>query len=399
MTDRTATAAPRPDGPTSGIGAAPATEVTPAATPEVVERDRGTLTVRAFRFGDTPALCALLGGAFAKEYAEQGLDISGFRRQYQLVGIANAVLSPLRLDFFKVAVALWTPADGGRERLVGTMTSFPADREGLWYQGFGAVDPTLRRQGVYKRVIRFTLEDIARRGARVGGGEIREGNDGALRSYRDNFAADVLPRKALFLLPPPAARTLADSALARRLRLEPLSNAAFANLPEASAIRSRFVGGFLVEHEAHRSLTAAVRRWLLPPLTVATYAHRGPSGRLAALVRVRTHWPARIQALDAVWLAPQLAADTAREILAAVVARYARQTSAPIRLYAEAGDELLREVAPSLGFRFWCNLFPIRTDVARALAVTDATGSRRDRAAAAPPTAPSDPSAADTAST
>ena len=114
-----------------------------------------------------------------------------------------------------------TPATPGLPRLVGTLTSFPVDNGGVWYHGFGAVDPTLRRQGVFKRVIRFALEDIARRGAKLVGGEIRTTNEGSLRTYRDNFGAEILPEKGLWLLPPGRLQEMAANS---RKELEDLFN-------------------------------------------------------------------------------------------------------------------------------------------------------------------------------
>lgn len=404
--------------------------MTPSNAPPGASRGgAGTLVVRPFRLGDVDPLCALLGDAFAAEYAEQGLSIKGFRRQYQLVGLANAVLAPLHLDFFKVAVAIWTPftsagpsapaestisapstppATPGLPRLVGTLTSFPVDNDGVWYHGFGAVDPTLRRQGVFKRVIRFALEDIARRGAKLVGGEIRTTNEGSLRTYRDNFGAEILPEKGLWLLPPgrlqemPASDETGLQAVdgpgvapdGSALSLARLGERGFRKLPQAAAITPGFRGGFVIEREVRRSLPGSILRGLVPPITVVTWASFDRQGRLAALARVRTHWPAGIEAIDTVWLAPGLTTSGALGFLSAVARRHgatarpsatapdgssvaAEGTRPSLRLYAGAHDDRLQSLAARLGFRLWCHVYPFRAGVQEALAGTDATGSRR----------------------
>ncbi len=319
------------------------------------------LVVRALAPGDVESLCKLLTESFRREYEEQGLDVWGFRRHYRLVAWANRVLVPLGLDFFQVSVAV-----DGRD-VKGTLASFRADA-GAWYQGFGAVAPELRGRGVYKRLIRRTLEQVAARGGRVGGGEIRIDNQGALRPYRDAFGTEVLPLLNLFLAKPEA---IPEPAVP--VALKPISAAELDRLPEAPRLRARFRGGFLVERELRRGLVSAVVRWLLPPLTVASYA-LVEEGRLAAFARVRTHWPGRIRALDVVYFAPEMSHQRARDALLTVLARYKRKTPLMLRVYVEQGDARLEAICRELGFRLLAAVYPIRTDVAAALARTDAQG-------------------------
>ncbi len=319
------------------------------------------LVVRALRPGDVDSLCRLLTESFRREYEEQGLDVLGFRSHYRLLAWANLVLTPLGLDFFQVSVAV----DG--RRVVGTLASFRADR-GAWYQGFGAVDPALRGRGLYKRLIRRTLEQVAARGGRIGGGEIRIDNQGALRPYRDAFGTTVLPQRSLYL-----ARPEAIPEPGAPVALAPISAADFDHLPEATALREKFRGGFLVERELRRGLLSAAARWLLPPLTVASYA-LVEGGRLAAFLRVRTHWPAKIRALDVVYFAPELPRERSRDALLTILARYKGKTKLMLRVYVEQGDERLEAICREAGFRLLAPVYPIRTDVAAALARTDAQG-------------------------
>ena len=58
---------------------------------------RPPLTFGFLQPRDVGSLCRLLNGSFEGEYREQGLDVSQFRRQYQLVALANRLLVPLRL--------------------------------------------------------------------------------------------------------------------------------------------------------------------------------------------------------------------------------------------------------------------------------------------------------------
>lgn len=328
--------------------------------------------VRFLEPRDVPSLCSLLTDSFRREYEEQGLDVWSFERQYRLVSWANELLAPLSLDFFQVVVAV---ADG---EVVGTMGSFPADRH-RWYQGFGAVAPACRGHGLYKRVIRKSLEGIARRGARWGGGEIRVDNHGALVPYRDVFGTDVMPVRRLYLVSREQAAK-GRPAGGRRLPIERLGDRDWPRLPAAETLRRRFLGGFLVERELSRGLAACLLRWLLPPITVATWG-RVEDGRVVALARVRTHWPAKILAVDAVHLDEGLPRERAAGFLTEVLARVAPQAKAPMRIYAAEDEVLLRSLCEELGYRAWTDVLPIRTDVARALAMTDPMGRPRPEAA------------------
>lgn len=325
----------------------------------------GALEVRFLRPADVPSLCTLLTASFREEYERQGLDVWGFRRQYRLVAWLNRFLAPLRLDFFQVVVAV---LDG---RVVGTMASFPVER-GRWYQGFGAVDPAVRRRGIYKWVIRRSLEGIARRGARVGGGEIRIDNLGALVPYRDVFGTEVIPPRTLYLVPPGAA----PRSPAPPVPLAPVGDRDLDRLPSAAAFRARFRGGFLLEGRACRGLVRCLLGRCLPPITARTLAWR-EGGAVRGLARVRTHWPARIVAVDALWLAPEMEEDGARRFLAALLARLAPTTRLPLRVYAAAEDEVLHRACRELGIAPWTEVYPIRTDVALALARTDGQGRPR----------------------
>ena len=327
--------------------------------------------VRFLEPRDVPSLCSLLTGSFRREYEEQGLDVWSFERQYRLVAWANRLLTPLSLDFFQVVVAI---ADG---EVVATMGSFPADRH-RWYQGFGAVDPACRGQGLYKRVIRKSLEGIDRRGARWGGGEIRVDNYGALVPYRDVFGTEVMPVRRLYLVDREQAAQ--GRPAGRPLSIERLSDRDWPRLPFADTLRGRFLGGFLVERELSRGLAACLLRWLLPPITVVTWG-LVEGGRVVALARVRTHWPAKILALDAVWFEDGLPRERAAELLATVLARVAPRAEAPVRIYAGEDETLLRSLCDELGYRAWTDVLPIRTDVARALAMTDPMGRPRPEAA------------------
>lgn len=321
--------------------------------------------VRFLKPRDVRSLCELLTGSFRKEYEEQGLDVWGFERQYRLVAWANRLLTPLGLDFFQVVVAV------AGERVVGTMASFPVDRQ-RWYQGFGAVDRRFRGRGLYKHVIRKSLEGIARRGAHWGGGEIRIDNYGALVPYRDTFGTEVLPVKRLYLVraaPPPLAES-------ERVVLDALKTHHLDALPFAEAFRRRMEGGFLVERELDRTLPGCIVRWWLPPITAQSFALRdpGPGGRIVALARVRTHWPAKIQAVDAVHFEPDLEPQRAERFLRTLLSLLEPGDGPPIRFYAGEDDELLRSICDGLAFDPWTDVYPIRTDVARALTRTDERG-------------------------
>ncbi len=327
------------------------------------------IVVRDLAPGDVDSLCNLLTTSFRKEYEEQGLDVWGFRRHYRLVAWANLLLAPLHLDFFQVSVAV----EG--DRVLGTLASFRADR-GAWYQGFGAVDPSLRRRGVYKRLIRRTLERVAARGGKVGGGEIRIDNQGALRPYRDVFRCSVLPEARLYMAEPSAAAIPPPAKVVRWRRLH---RAELDTLACAPAIWARFQGGFLVERELDRGLVGSLLRWLLPPLTVRSYAITEGS-RLLAFARVRTHWPARIQALDAVYFCPDLPSEVARDALLTLLGAVRKKTRLMIRVYVRETDALLEAICRELGFRLLSPVYPIRTDVAAALAATDELGQPREEA-------------------
>jgi len=332
--------------------------------------EEGEILVRGLMPRDVPGLCTLLAASFEKEYAEQGLDVWGFRRHYQLIAWANLLLTPLHLDFFQVSVALLVSA--GTERIVGTLASFRAGPR-LWYQGFGAVDPAVRRRGMYKRLIRHTLERVAARGGRVGGGEIRTDNPGALRPYRDVFGCQVLPAQAVYMVPTdalPAAPPSPPPPL-RRLRQRD-----FDRLPQAPELCRRFRGGFLLEREAERGFLVSLLRAWLPPLTARSWA-LWEEGKLLACVRVRTHWPARIRALDLVWFAPELDPARARPVLLTVLAGLRGTTSMPVRIYVGGEDRRLETLCGELGFSYLASLHSIRTDVAAALAATDADGQPR----------------------
>lgn len=344
----------------------PAPPVRPASTSAAEP-----IVVRDLRPRDVDSLCTLLTASFRREYEEQGLDVWGFRRHYRLVAWANLVLAPLGLDFFQVVVAV-----AGR-RVVGTMGSFPADR-GAWYQGFGAVDPELRRRGVYKRVIRRSLERIAARGARWGGGEIRCDNAGALRPYRDVFGTEVLPVQRVYLAPADPAAVSAPASpapAAPAMAVRAATDRDLDRLPAAAAVRRRFRGGFLVERETRRGLAACLLRWLLPPITVRSYLVGGP-GEPPLFARARTHWPAMIVALDAVEVPPGWAPERVRDALLALLGRLARRGRPPLRIYVGEGDDVLAAACEGLGFSLLASLYPIRTDVARALAATDRAGER-----------------------
>lgn len=312
---------------------------------------------------DARPLTELLGGVFEREYSEQKLDIAKFRRYYWLMAWANRVLRPLSLEFFKVTVA-----EVGGE-LAGAITSFRANRR-AWYQGFGVMGPAARGRGLYKRLIRTALQDIARQGARVVGGEIRPDNEPALRPYRDNFATEILPVKHIHLAAPERLPTPA-----RRLDLVALSARQLAEHPSVRALfEERTRGGFLVEGEVERTLLGAIARWLLPPLTVRTWGWLD-GDRLCALARVRTHWPARIQALDVVYFERDLPRDTGRDFLLSVLDRVRHETRSSIRIYVDPADLLLAELCGQLELPLLAPLCPIRMDVRRALARTDAAGS------------------------
>ena len=340
----------------------------------------GELAVRDLRPADVEGLCALLSESFRREYQDQGLDVWKFRRQYGLVAWANLLLIPLRLEFFQVVVVL---LEG---RVVGTMTSFPAG-PGVWYQGFGAVDPGVRRRGVYKRVIRASLDSLARRRVEAGGGEIRIDNPGALRPYRTLFGCEIVPVKSLYLADPD--RLPAPEGACGLVRI---SQGQFHRLGEAELLRRRFRGGFLVEEDVDRGLVACLLRRWLPPLTTRSWG-LFDDGRLLAFLRLRTHWPARIQALDAIYFAPDLDRRRARQALLQVLDEARRRTNLQIRIYVEGsdadggatgestevlpGDRLLRELCRELGFELLSDIYPIRTDVAEALARTTPDGSLR----------------------
>lgn len=329
------------------------------------------LTVRFLQPRDVKSLCGLLTSSFRQEYEEQGLDVWGFERQYRLVAWANRILTPLGLDFFQVVVAV----AGGR--VVGTMASFPVDRE-RWYQGFGAVDPDFRGRGLYKHVIRKSIEGIARRGARWGGGEIRVDNHGALVPYRDHFGTEVLPVRRLYLV----RRTPEPLGEDERVVLDALKTHHLDALPFAQDFRRRMEGGFLVERELDRTLPGCVVRWRLPPITAQSFALRddGPGGRIAALARVRTHWPGKIQAVDAVHFEPDLDPDRARRFVRTLLSLLEPGKGPPIRIYAGEDQGLLRSICDGLGFEAWTDVYPIRTEVARALARTDERGRSREAA-------------------
>lgn len=323
------------------------------------------VVVRFLKPRDVTSLCKLLTGSFRKEYEEQGLDVWGFERQYRLVAWANRILTPLHLDFFQVVVAV------SGDRVVGTMASFPVDRF-RWYQGFGAVDPDFRGRGLYKRVIRKSLEGVARRGGRWGGGEIRIDNYGALVPYRDRFGTDVMPIQRLYLVRR-APEPLPD---AERVVLDALKTHHLDSLPFAESFRRRMEGGFLVERELDRTLPGCVVRRQLPPITAQSYALRdeGDGRRIVALARVRTHWPAKIRAVDAVHFEPDLEPDRARRFIRTLLSLLEPGQGPPIRIYAGETDTLLRSICDELGFDAWTDVYPIRTDVARALALTDERG-------------------------
>ena len=321
-------------------------------------------TLRFLKPRDVKSLCELLTGSFREEYEEQGLDVWGFERQYRLVAWANRVLTPLNLDFFQVVVAV---SDG---RVVGTMGSFPVDRK-RWYQGFGAIHPDFRGQGLYKRVIRKSIEGIARRGARWGGGEIRVDNYGALVPYRDHFGTEVLPVQRLYLV-----REMEPLPSSERVVLDALKTHHLDALPFADDFRRRIQGGFLLERELERSLVGCALRWRLPPITAASYALHDETraDRVVALARVRTHWPAKIRAVDAVHFEPELEPDRARRFLHTLLTWLGPGQGPPIRIYAGERDTLLRSTCEGLGFEAWTDVIPIRTDVERALELTDELG-------------------------
>ncbi len=323
------------------------------------------LVVRFLKPGDVRSLCELLTGSFRQEYEEQGLDVWGFERQYRLVAWANRILTPLGLDFFQVVVAV------AGDRVVATMASFPVDRE-RWYQGFGAVDPELRGRGLYKHVIRRSIEGIARRGARWGGGEIRIDNYGALVPYRDTFGTEVMPVRRLYLV----RQALPPLAESDRVVLDALKTHHLDALPFAEAFRRRMEGGFLLERDLDRTLPGCIVRWWLPPITAQSYALRdaGPGGRIVALARVRTHWPAKIQAVDAVHFEPDLDRQRAELFVRTLLSVLGPGQGPPIRIYAGEDDALLRSICDGLKLDPWTDVHPIRTDVARALAMTDERG-------------------------
>ncbi|HEX4954515.1 MAG TPA: hypothetical protein VF017_14075 [Thermoanaerobaculia bacterium] len=331
-------------------------------TPPVVLRD--------FEPADAAKLCRLLATTFREEYAQQGLDVMKFERMYWLMGWANRFLSPLRLDFFRITVAV----EG--ELLLGALTSFRAGPR-AWYQGFGVMAPESRGRGLYKQIIRHTLDGVLARGGHIAGGEIRPDNTPALRPYRDYFGTEVLPARHVHLVALDSVREPE-----RRLDLEEISARRFAGLPEAAALRQEMRGGFLLEGEVRRGLLACLLGRLLPPLTARSWG-LFEGGQLRAFVRVRTHWPARIQALDVISFAPDLPLATTRDVLRTLLVRLRCQTSAPIRLYLDPGEPRLESLAREEGWPLLAPLHPIRTDVARAVARTNQDGSLRDQPEAA----------------
>lgn len=129
-----------------------------------------------------------------------------------------------------------------------------------------------------------------------------------------------------------------------------------------------------MEGEVERTLLGAIARWLLPPLTVRTWGWFD-GGKLGALARVRTHWPARIQALDVVYFKPNLTRETGRAFLLSVLDRVRHETRSSIRIYVDPADLLLLELCAELELPVLAPLCPIRMDVRRALARTDEAGN------------------------
>lgn len=319
------------------------------------------LIIRDLLPRDVPSYCALLAGVFKQDYGEQGLDIKSFERLYRLLALANLVLRPLRLDFFLISVAVEAT------RVVGTMTTFRASSR-AWYQGFGVVHPSQRGKGLYKWVSRHGLAAAAARGGLAAGGEIRPDNGPALGTYRDTFGATIFPARKVYVVPPASIPEPA-----RRVELERISNRRFYSLPEALEIETQFRGGFLLEHEARRTLLQAVMGWRLPPITVEPYLVER-EGRWRAFVRVRTHWPAMIRSLDALAFAPGVGREELRDTLLSALALYKTQTKLPVRVYVDPGQELLEGVCQELGFQLLAPLCPIRTDIPLALRRTDEQG-------------------------
>ena len=319
------------------------------------------ISLRELRPADVAGLCRLLGSVFDAEYAKQGIDMAGARRQYALVAWANLILRPLGLDFFQVVVARRDDA------VIGTLASFPVE-PGLWYQGFGAVDESCRGAGVYKQLIRVALEAVARRGGRVGGGEIEVSNRGALRPYHEVFGCDVLPAARIYLVPTERAAIPSPSAA---LAMTPVRR--LDAVPDAAAVQARFRGGFLLENEIDRGFVGTALRWLLPPITARSFLVGGRE-RPAAFVRVRTHWPAKIRAFDVVHCYGELPAPgTVRDVLLTVIGRHADGGAPPIRVYCHEGDAV-EQACLALGFQLFAEVFPVRTDVAAALERTDDRG-------------------------
>ncbi len=330
-------------------------------TPPVVLRD----LVPA----DAAKLCRLLATTFREEYGRQGLDVMKFERMFWLMGWANRFLGPLRLDFFRVTVAV----EG--ELLLGAVASFRAGPR-AWYQGFGVMAPESRGRGLYKQIVRHALSGVQARGGRIAGGEIRPDNTPALRTYQENFGTEILPARHVHLV---SLDTIREPE--RPVTLEEVSPARFAALPEAEALRRKMLGGFLLEGEARRGMLTCFLRWLLPPLTARSWG-LFEGGRLRAFVRVRTHWPSRIQALDVISFAPDLPLATARDAVRSVLVGLRGKTAAPIRLYVDPGEATLERLAAEEGWPLLAPLCPIRMDVARGIARTHEDGRIRGETAA-----------------
>lgn len=315
---------------------------------------------------DVPSYCALLAGVFEQEYGEQGLDIKSFERLYKVVALANLILRPLKLDFFRVSVAV---EDG---KVVGSVTTFKACRKG-WYQGFGSMDKSQRGKGLYKTIVRHGLAGAGARGGLVGGGEINPVNEPALAPYRDKFGTTVFPARKVYVARPGA---IPDPT--RVVAFERLSARRFFALPEAREIETQFRGGFLLEREPRRTLVGALASWQLPPLTAEPWAWLD-DGRLKAFARVRTHWPAMIRSLDALYFAPELSREELSRALLSVLGLYKHRTKLNVRVYVDEGRDRLESVCQELGFDLLAPLCPIRTDIPLALSRTDEQGRLLDR--------------------
>lgn len=323
------------------------------------------LVIRDLLPRDVPGYCALLAGVFEQEYGEQGLDIRSFERLYRVVALVNLVLRPLKLDFFRVSVAV----EAGK--VVGSVTTFKACRKG-WYQGFGSMDKSQRGKGLYKAIVRHGLAGAASRGGLIGGGEINPVNEPALAPYRDKFGTTIFPARKVYVSRP---GDLPDPL--QPVAFERISNRRFRSLPEAEAIETQFRGGFLLEHEPRRSLLGALVTWQIPPLTTEPWLVE-KDGRMRAFVRVRTHWPAMIRSFDALAFAPEMERDELRQVLLSALSLYKRRTKLHIRVYVDEGQDLLESVCQELGFQLLAPLCPIRTDIPLALRRTDEQGRLLD---------------------